>query len=177
MRHFAYRTAAVLALISSGQAQAATTANCITRPEMQGLVAYFLPSVLNSTITSCGAALPAQSYLVAKGPALVAQLEAGKDSAWPAAKAAFMKMSGEGQGKDNALLQKLPDEALRPLIESIIETELLPSIKPGTCQDIDRVAATLEPLPATNTVTMVAELLSIGARKDGKFSSCPVQRG
>lgn len=175
MRQFAYRTAAVLALISAGQAQAATASNCITRPEMQGLVAYFLPPVLGSAITSCEATLPAQSYLITKGPALVDQLATGKDAAWPAAKTAFIKMSGKG--KDSGLLERLPDEALRPLIEGIIETELLPSIKPGTCEDINRVAATLEPLPTANTVSMVAELLNIAARKDGKFASCPVQRG
>ena len=48
-----FRIAASLALIGAGQAQAATAqqaAPCISREEMRGMVAYFLPTVVNSVI-------------------------------------------------------------------------------------------------------------------------------
>ena len=51
MRKLAFQTAAVLALVSSAQlhaAQVQQAQSCMTRPELRGLVAYFLPTVLQS---------------------------------------------------------------------------------------------------------------------------------
>lgn len=167
-----FRTAAVLALLSAGSAQAAQAPSCVTRAEMRGLVAYFLPTVVNSTITTCSQHLSGDTYLVSRAPTLVTTLDKGKDAAWPSARSAFLKIGGKG--KDAAMIEKLPDDLLRPLIETIITTELLPGIKPGQCADIDRIARTMEPLPADNTVDLVAEVLSVAARGDSKIPSCPV---
>lgn len=162
---------ALSAALAAPAAQAATAGNCLTRPEMRAMVAYFLPSLVRSAVSTCTPHLPSDSYLVARAPNLGTALEAGQDAAWPLAKAAFLKMGGGS--KDMGAVAKMPDAVLRPFVEAAIEGELVPSIKPETCSDIDRVAATLEPLPADNTVDLIAEILNLAARSDKKIPACP----
>lgn len=165
-------TAALAALIPLQAAQAQAAKSCITRTEMRGMVAYFLPTLLDSTITTCKAHLPGDSYLIARAPSLLERLNAGKDQAWPHAKAAFMKFGGN-KGSATKVLDAMPDEVIRPFIEAAITAELGPKVKPENCADIDRLTATLEPLPASNMVDMFAEILNLVAREDKKLSSCP----
>ena len=165
-------TAALAALIPLQAAQAQAAKSCITRTEMRGMVAYFLPTLLDSTITTCKAHLPSDSYLIDRAPALLSRLNEGKDKAWPYAKAAFMKFGG-GKAPETKVLDAMPDEVIRPFIEAAITAELAPKVKPENCADIDRLTATLEPLPAANMVDMFAEVLNLVAREDKKLSSCP----
>jgi hypothetical protein len=67
----------------------------------------------------------------------------------------------------------MPDEVIRPFIEAALTAELAPKVKGENCADIDRLTATLEPLPAANVVDMFAEILNLVAREDKKLSSCP----
>lgn len=165
-------TAALAALIPLQAAQAQEAKSCISREEMRGLVAYMLPTVLNSTISTCKAHLPGDSYLIARAPALLDRLNADKDKAWPQAKAGFMKFGG-GKASSAKILDAMPDEVIRPFIEAAITAEIAPKVKPESCADIDRLSATLEPLPASNMVNMFAEILNLVAREDKKLSSCP----
>lgn len=174
MRSLVSRTAGILALAASAQVQAAQTqnaVNCLQPAEMHGLVAYFLPTVLDSTVKTCSAHLPADAFLRTKASQLVTTLSAGKDAAWPMAKTAFIKISGRGQG--DAVLEKMPEEVLRPFIEAAMTAEVAPSIKAKDCKDVDRIAATLEPLPSDNLVALVTEILNVAARGDRKIASCP----
>lgn len=161
--------AALCAALAAPAAQAATASACITRTEVHAMVGYFLPTLVRSAVTTCTPHLPADAYLVARAPNLAAELESGQDAAWPLAKAAFLKMGG---GKDMGPVAKMPDAVLRPFVEAAIEGELAPSIKPETCADIDRVAATLEPMPAANTVNLITEILNLAGRKDNKIPVC-----
>jgi len=163
---------ALVALIPLQAAQAQDSKACITRAEMRGLVAYFLPTVLDSTISTCKAHLPANSYLSAGAPLLLDRLNAGKEQAWPQAKAAFMKFGG-GKAEETKVFDKMPDDVIRPFIEAAITAEVAPKVKAENCADIDRLTATLEPLPAGNLVDMFAEILNLVAREDKKMSSCP----
>lgn len=174
MRSLVFRTAGILALAASAQVQAAQVQNaatCLQPAEMRGLVAYFLPTVLDSTIKTCSAHLHADAFLRTKAPQLVTTLSADKDAAWPMAKAAFIKISGSD--KSDSTMEKMPEEVLRPFIEAAIATEVAPSIKAKDCKDVDRIAATLEPLPPANLVMLVTEILNVAARGDRKMASCP----
>ena len=167
-------TAALAALIpvQAAQAQAQTARSCISREEMRGLVAYLLPTLLDSTISTCKEHLPGDSYLIARAPTLLSRLNEGKDKAWPQAKAGFMKFGGT-RASETKLLNAMPDEVIRPFIEAALTAELAPKVKGENCADIDRLTATLEPLPAANVVDMFAEILNLVAREDKKLSSCP----
>lgn len=174
MRSLVFRSAGILALAASAQVQAAQTQNastCVAPAEMHGLVAYFLPTVLDSTIKTCSAHLPSDAFLRTSAPQLVTRLNAGKDAAWPMAKSAFIKISGKDQG--DATFERMPEDVLRPFIEAAITTEVAPSIKAKDCKDVNRIAATLEPLPPENLVALVTEILNVAARGDRKIASCP----
>ena len=175
MRHLAFRTAAVLALVSAAQLQAAQAQDksCVTRPELRGLVAYALPTVLQTTIDKCAPRLAPDSYLIARAPQLVSTLEAGRSAAWPQAKQAFVKIGGKGEKDTAGMFALLPEEAVRPLIEAVIEQKLVPSIKPESCPDIDRIMTPLEPLPASNLIDTMTEVLLVAARKDKSMPTCP----
>lgn len=175
IRSRVFRTAGILALAASGSVQAAQTqqaAACLSSQEVRAMTAFFLPTVLNSVVSTCDAHLPADAFLRAKAPALVTKLNAGKEAAWPLAKSAFTKM-GDGGSKGEAL-DKLPDEALRPFIEAMVTTELGPKFKAKDCKNINRIAATLEPLPSENLVALVAEIFGVAMLGDRKTPACPL---
>jgi hypothetical protein len=174
MRKLAFQTAAVLALVASAQLQAAQTQaqTCLTRPELRGMVAYFLPTVLESTIETCSQRLTPDSYMLARAPRLLTTLEAGRSQAWPMAKAAFVKLGDDGKTSTAELFAALPEEAVRPLIEAVIIQKLGTTIKPDSCGDIDRVMAPLEPLPAANLIDVLTEAMAIAGRNDKQLRVC-----
>lgn len=175
MRKIAFRTAAALAMMASGQAQAAQAAkaSCMTRVELRGMLAYFLPSVLDSTIAKCKDRLDVNSYLIGQAPKLVETLRAGQTAAWPDAKKAIAKIGGGSV--DTAMLDVLPEPAMRPLMEAMATEKLGSSIKPESCVDINRIMGTLEPLPAPNMIEFMTETFAIVARKDTKMPVCTDQ--
>lgn len=175
MRKLAFQAAAVLALTSAAQLQAAQAQqaqSCMTRPELRGLVAYFLPTVLQSTIDTCTQRLAPDSYLVGRAAQLLSSLESGRTDAWPMAKRAFVKMGGDSDKSSAELFASLPEAAVRPLIEAVIVQKLGTTIKPESCDDIDRVMAPLEPLPATNLVDVLTEAMAIAGRNDKQLKVC-----
>jgi hypothetical protein len=175
MRKIAFQTTAVLALVASAQPLAAQTqaaAPCLTRPELRGMVAYFLPTVLQSAIDTCATKLTPESYMLARAPKLLTTLEAGRSEAWPMAKAAFVKIGGNDDKGTANLFASLPEEAVRPLIEAVIADKLGSTIKPDSCGDIDRVMAPLEPLPAANLVDVLTEAMAIAGRNDKQMRVC-----
>jgi hypothetical protein len=174
MRKLAFQTAAVLALVASAQLQAAQTQaqTCLTRPELRGMVAYFLPTVLESAIDTCSQRLKPESYMMARAPQLLTTLESGRSQAWPMAKAAFVKIGDDGKKGTAELFAALPEEAVRPLIEAVITEKIGSSIKPDSCGDIDRVMAPLEPLPAANLIDVLTEAMAIAGRNDKQLRVC-----
>lgn len=163
--------AGILALTSAAQLNAAQTAQCLSRGEVHDLIAYVLPDAISSTTTGCSASLPADSYLTVKGPALADEFKAGKNAAWPGAKAAFMKIANQ-DGKDNTL-STVSDELLRGILDGVMAEKLGElKIKPSTCGDISRLSATLAPMPAENVIQMTTELVAVVARNDKDFKLC-----
>ena len=163
-------TAGALALVSAGQLQAAQTADaatCLSREEINGLVAYVMPDALDAAIATCKPTLAADSFLLRRGPALSTTLHAGKDAAWPAARAGFLKF-----GHDEAM-PKLKDATLRTMVDDIMGQKLAPAIKPSVCGDAERILAPLEPLPTTNLIAFIGAIVSVAARKDPKMPTCP----
>ena len=71
------------------------------------------------------------------------------------------------------MMSALPEEALRPLIEMVVAEKITGAIKPENCKDIDRVFATIAPLPGANMTDLMTEALMIAGRKDDKMRSCP----
>ncbi|MFM5893421.1 MAG: hypothetical protein ACKOQM_03195 [Novosphingobium sp.] len=163
--------AAAMALLSASQASAAAT-TCMTQPELRGMVSYVLPSVMGAVIERCRPSLPSNAAMLTRGSQLVGELQAGQSAAFPMARQAFSKFSGS-DGKTGAdLFNSMPEEALKPIIESMMAQELTKDVKTKDCADIDRVFATLQPLPARNFVELVTQVLTIAGRDNQKMSVC-----
>lgn len=166
-----FRACAGLALVSSVQLEAAQAQSCMTRTELRGMVAYMLPMFGSALIERCRSRLPANAYLTTRGPQLMSALEAGQNAAWPAASAAIMKIGGADQSAAK-MLDAMPPEAVKPMVENMIQTRFIADIKTRDCQDADNILRTMEPLPVGNIVDLVTEILVIGARNDREITVC-----
>ena len=176
MTRTAFRLAATLALLSTSQLSAAAPAParaCMTPAELRGMVAYVLPSAMTTLIERCRPGLPAGASLLGRGGQLVAEFEAGRAAAFPLARRAFAKFSDVGDKNTTAIMLTMPDETLRPIVDETLSNKLVGSIAVKDCADIDRIFATLEPLPASNFIDLFTQVVTIGARDDKKMSVCP----
>lgn len=176
MTRTAFRLAASLALLSTSQLQAAAPApakSCMTAAELHGMVAYVLPSAMSTLVERCRPALPAGASLLGRGGQLLAEFEAGRGAAFPLARQAFAKFSDTGDKNTTAIVLTMPEETLRPIVDDALATKLVGSIAVKDCADIDRIFTTLEPLPASNFIDMITQIVTIGARDDRKMSVCP----
>lgn len=160
---------AALALPSAAQA---ATAQCMTKPELRGMVAYMLPFVVDSVIEKCSANLASNSFISIRAPELSKELGKEQPANWPMAKRAFMKFSGDADKGTAALMDAMPEAAMRPLLESVLTQEFTAKIKTKDCKDVDAVLGTLAPLPATGFVNLIAEVIVIGAREDKEIKVC-----
>ncbi|MEY4952056.1 MAG: hypothetical protein RL299_480 [Pseudomonadota bacterium] len=164
-------TLALAALTLPSMAQAAT-AQCMTKPELRGMVAYMLPFVVDSAIEKCSASVSSDSFMATRAPELSKELTKGQPAAWPMAKRAFMKFSGDSSTESAAMMDSMPESAMRPLLESVLTQEFTSKIKTKDCKDIDTVLGTLAPLPASNFVDLITEVVVIGAREDKEMRVC-----
>lgn len=175
MTRTAFRLAASLALLSTSQLQAAPSATprpCMTPAELRGTVAYVMPLVMTTLIERCKPALPARVSLLTHGAQLVSAFEAGRSANFPLARKAFAKFSDAGDKNSAAIMLVMPEAVLRPLLDEMIAKDLTESIKVRDCPDIDRVFATLEPLPASNVIDLITQVVTIATRNDKKMSVC-----
>jgi hypothetical protein len=161
--------AAAIALCSASTLQAAPQ-TCVTIAEMHGMVAYFLPVVLDNVAKNCSEYTPASAYLRAGLPSLQVQLREGREAAWPMAKSAFFKLGGQ---KNVRTMASLSDSALRPLVDDMLGSKFAIPVDAAKCGKVNDIAEALAPLNAPQTVNLIATILSAAARKDNKLSSCP----
>lgn len=163
---------ALSALALPSAAQAAVAASCMTKPELRGMVAYMLPFVVDSVVEKCSATVPGDSFMVTRAPELSRELVKGQPAAWPMAKRAFMKFGGDADKNTAAMMDAMPESAMRPLVESVLTQEFAGMVKTKDCKDIDAVLGTLAPLPATSFVDLITEVVVIGARNDREMKIC-----
>ena len=164
--------AATMALLAAGQAQAAAATTCMTQIEVRGMVAYVMPSAIGALIERCRPALKSDAAMLTRGPQIVSELQAGQSAAFPMARQAFAKFSGADNKATADLFRTMPESTLKPIIESAMSTELVAGVQVKNCADIDRVFGTLQPLPASNFVDLITQVLAIAARDDHKLPIC-----
>jgi hypothetical protein len=163
---------AALGLCLSGPAMAAQphAPTCLTSAEMHGMVAYFLPTVLDKVAAGCAAHLPAGSYLINGTSGLRGSLARDREAAWPMARAAFFKFS---KPEDVKTLASLSNRALRPLVDDMLEQKMAIPVSHAICGEVNDIAQALAPLDPMQTVHLIATILAAAARNDSKLRSCP----
>lgn len=149
--------AALLAAATPGAAIAQGNA-CLQPREAEDLVVFVLPSLLGGMARKCGPLLPKGAMLTQSGASLAQRYRPDADAAWPRAKTAFVKISGQDKS-----MGFLSDEVLRSVIEEASTAAIVSEFKAKDCTMIDRFVDALSPLPARNMGKLVALLLEVGA--------------
>ena len=126
---------------------------CITGPEAESLTLVAMPDIIRETGSVCAAQLPATSLVRRASSPLLSRYQVEAERAWPAARAAIVKLS------DPAVDALLDSEFARPLLTSLLVPQIVGRIAARDCGTIDRLVALLEPLPARNTAGIVVETL------------------
>ena len=147
------RIAAALAALALVASPAAAQTPCITMPEAQAMTLVALPDIIRETGRVCAAQLPATSLIRGQSNALVAKYQVEADRAWPAARAAIVKLS------DPAVDALLQSDYARPLLTTLLVPQIVGRIATRDCGTIDRLVTLLEPLPPRNTAGIVVETL------------------
>lgn len=172
----ATRLALALAAFVPAAAQAAQPP-CLTPGEFTSLAGYSLPSVITGTSQRCASVLGADAFLRTGSNELVSRYAQRRETDWPGAKAAFLKMSATMSGEANRLFRDMPDASLKPVLDGVIAGMVSQQIPLDRCRSIDRVLRLLSPLPAENTAELIALAVGLasktGERKLGKITVCP----
>lgn len=176
MRPLTRCLAAALALAPLA-AQAAEPA-CLTSREFTALSSYALPSIIAGTSERCATVLPADAWLRHNGGELAARYAKGKPAAWPAAKAAFLKVGGNsGSADTDNMLKSLPDATLQTMFDALVSGMVVQHLPAQRCGAVDRLVSLLAPLPSENTAELIALAAGIGATSGrariGSISICP----
>lgn len=144
----------VAILAAATLAQSATAQRrCLTAPEAEALALVAMPDIIRETGLICANTLPAVSLVRRTSGPFLAKYERAADTAWPAARAAIVKLS-----VPEAILLLQSDFA-RPLLTSLIVPQLVGRVAVADCGTIDRLVTQLEPLPPRNTAAIVVTTL------------------
>lgn len=131
---------------------------CLTGAEAETLTLVALPEVIRQAGVACAAQLPAASLLKRRASPMLARYDAEADRAWPAARAAIVKLSNPTA---DALLQS---QYARPLLATLIAPLIVGRINPRDCGTIDRLVTSLEPLPPRNTAAAIVAAVQYARR-------------
>jgi ABC-type cobalamin transport system ATPase subunit len=174
MRRFTAVAATVLAL-TPAVAQAAEPP-CLSPAEFTSLAEYALPSIITGTTQRCNATLGADAYLPRNSGQLVQRYAARRATAWPGAKAAFLKLSPTINPDADKLIRSMPDASLQQMLDPLLAGMVRQKVPLDRCGAIDRVVGLLSPLPAQNTAELIALAVGLGAKtgraKLGAISIC-----
>ncbi|WP_225206201.1 hypothetical protein [Novosphingobium huizhouense] len=177
MNRLRNRIAGLVALAALGTAEVASAQDCLTQPELNGMVTFALPVVMDGAIKACRPSLSPQGYFATEGQALVQRYASRKQGAWPTAKAAILKIGDSRDAKMKDMVANLPDSALQPFAEGMVAQMVTEGIKPDQCVAIERATRLLSPLPPENTAELLTFIVGLADRpKAGKKATlnlCP----
>lgn len=161
--------------LALAQGQAAFAADCLSEDEVNGLVGYALPSVIDGAMKACKPHLAANGYFAMRGGEFLNRYAARKNANWPVAKGAFLKLGGAKDPKMTETIKSLPDTALQPFVEGMVSEMVGGEIKASQCTAIERGVRILAPLPPENTAELIAFVVVLADKpKNGKPSAMPI---
>ena len=134
-----------------------TAKTCLSSEEAEGLVTYALPAAVRAMSAHCAKTLPATAPLVQSGVITAARYQVDADKAWPAASAAFDKLSGLPVAKI------MGEKALKPLIEKTISGGVVQNLQTKDCVTADRFINILQPLPTRNMAMLITAFIETGS--------------
>lgn len=147
----------------------AAQTRCLTALEAEAVTMVALPTILEQTGVVCAARLPAASLLRQSDGPLLSRYKDAAERAWPAARAAIVKLS------DPLIDGLLQSDYARPLLTAAIAPLLVGRINPADCCTIDRLVTQLAPLPPQNAAGVIVTTLGYlkAEKAKGKDSAVP----
>ncbi|HEY5722780.1 MAG TPA: hypothetical protein VIT45_10710 [Allosphingosinicella sp.] len=139
---------------------------CVPQADVADMALYYLPAIYRTVAEKCRAALPADAYLVTGASAYFDRIAAQRDSRWPGARRAFVKIIGTSE-----LPKEVTDESLRSLSDAMLAAKLSADLKTEHCSTIDEYAELLAPLPPENMAKVVALTGALATKDDKKGKS------
>lgn len=145
----ANRTIALaIALALPAPAMAASAEQpCLTAQEFAAVSTFALPGVIRGAAQRCTPVLPSDAFLRSQSETLAKRYAAGRDRAWPLAKAAFFKLGGGMDPQAIGLLKNMPDESLKPFVEGAVTSMVGQQLPTERCSAVDRLVMLLSPAP------------------------------
>lgn len=134
---------------------------CLTGAEAESLATVALPDIIRQTGATCAGQLPAASLLRRPSSAMLTRYDAEAERAWPAARAALVKLSAP---EAEALLGS---QFARPLLSTLVTPLIVGRIAVRDCGTIDRLVTLLEPLPPRNTAGVIVTALQYARTAKG----------
>ena len=174
------RAAAMLgaaAVMLQPVAAAAQEKPCITEGEVGALVIFLAPSLIHAVRERCEGQLAGDGFLAREGDAFAARYAALRDTAWPEAKAGFVKFADSDTKRDREEAQamaSMPDETLQPMIEAVIAKEASDNINVRDCARVERMLAALAPIEPRVAANVIGVVLGLTGIKDPAI--CPVEQ-
>jgi hypothetical protein len=175
---FAAATLAVAAL-SSAAVAAMPKLPDMSGDEASALAVYAMPGFISAARQTCASELSPNGFLALQGPGLAQRYAAEQSAAWPVARAALLRIAAAKVPDQAKSIAKLPDSAVRPLADALIEQELAAKIHPRSCRNIERMAEAISPLDPRDASRVLGVLFDIASASDklvATLGKLPAQR-
>ncbi len=129
---------------------------------------YGLPIAYDGFRSACRDLLPADGFFARNEERLAIKFAEGAEGSWPEAKAALMQIASKEADGADAILSGMPDEALKPFVDSLFQNMLAQEIKPENCGDIERGLELLDPMPVENIAELLGFIIELDNRAERK---------
>ncbi len=121
---------------------------CLNTAEAEAMAAVALPDVLRGMRVRCASRLAADSPLRPADGELIRRYDRAADTAWPAARAAIVKLS-------SPLIEGLlGSQYARPVLGSLVAPMVAARLPVDDCRTVDRLVTLLAPLAPRNVAAL-----------------------
>ncbi|MBO0748847.1 MAG: hypothetical protein J2O44_00240 [Porphyrobacter sp.] len=167
-----FAAAALAALTISTTASAAMP----RLPDMSGdeasaLAVYAMPSIIAASRQTCASELSPNGFLAMQGPGLARRYATEQNAAWPLARSALLRVASTKAPDQAKTFASLPDKAVRPLADALIEQEVAAKIHPRSCRNIERMAEAISPLDPMDAGRVLGVMFDIASASDKLVAS------
>jgi hypothetical protein len=161
-----FSVAALAILAVAASAEAAPRLPDMSGDEAAALAIYAVPDLIAATKQTCADRLSPTGFLAVRGDALAQRYAAEQAAVWPQARAALFKFAAAKAGDKLKPFTTLPDNAIRPLADSLIQQEVAQKIHPGSCRNIERLVKAISPLDPQDAGTILSVLFDFASASD-----------
>lgn len=163
--------AATATLTLGAAAQAAPKLPDMSGDEAAALAVYSVPDLIAATKQTCSGRLSSNGFLAMRGDLLAQRYAAQQNAVWPQARAALFKFAATKAGDQLKNFTTLPDNAIRPLADALIQQEVALKIHPSSCRNVERLMEAVSPLEPEQAGTILSVLFDFASASDKLVAS------